>query len=94
MPRPLDPSIRLKRLEALADLWGKVYLFHPAIVTSDVGWNQALTRAIPRIEAAETPEELAKAINELLQPLGDPLTFADAQRGGPSGPCQTVQGVQ
>jgi len=70
------------RLEALADLWGKVYLFHPATVTSDVDWNQALIRAIPRVEAAETPEKLAKAINEeLLRLLGDPLTFATAGRG-------------
>jgi len=90
MPSPLDPSVRLKRLEALADLWGKVYLFHPAIVTpspassfkpqassSELDWNQALIRAIPRVEAAETPGEMVNAINEeLLQPLGDPLTFA------------------
>jgi C-terminal processing protease CtpA/Prc len=89
-PRPLDPLIRLRRLEALADLWGKVYLFHPSIVTpspasslkpqassSELDWNQALIRAIPRVEAAESPEELAKAVNEeLLVPLGDPLTYA------------------
>ena len=106
MPRPLDPSIRLRRLETLADLWGKVYLFHPAIVSGRVqspfseqeqvqarfssaesrasppDWNQALIRAIPRVEAAETPEDLARAINEeLLQPLGDPLTFASVQGG-------------
>ena len=91
-PRPLD-SIRLKRLEALADLWGKVYLFHPAIVaplrasslkpqasSSEFDWHQALIRAIPRVEAAVTPDELAAAINdELLQLLDDPLTFACAQ---------------
>jgi len=97
MPRPLDPSVRLKRLEALADLWGKVYLFHPAIVSGRVqspfsatesgdspliDWNQALVRAIPRVEAAETPDDLVKAVNEeLLQPLEDPLTFATTRRG-------------
>jgi len=106
-PRTPEPSVRLKRLEALADLWGKVYLFHPAIVTpspqpspkgrgelndagppsptgrgkqgegAELDWNQALIRAIPRVEAAETPGEMVNAINEeLLQPLGDPLTFA------------------
>jgi C-terminal processing protease CtpA/Prc len=96
MPSPLDPAVRLKRLEALADLWGKIYLFHPAIVSGRVqspfsatesgdspviDLNQALVRAIPRVEAAETPEDLAKAVNEeLLQPLEDPLTFATANR--------------
>ncbi len=79
-PSHLDPSLRLKRLEALADLWGKVYLFHPAIVTSDIDWNQALVQAIPKVEAAVTPDDLATAINEeLLQPLNDPLTFACVQ---------------
>ena len=78
----MDQALRLKRLEALADLWGKVYLFHPAIVTGDVDWNQALTRAIPRVEAAETAAELVNALNEeLLSLLGDPLTFASVQRG-------------
>jgi len=107
----VDQALRLKRLEALADLWGKVYLFHPAIVApspqpsprgrgeqseenrpspGEIGtkgegagldWNQALVRAIPRVEAARTPDELAKVINEeLLQPLGDLLTFAEARR--------------
>ena len=95
-PRVLDPSVRLKRLEALADLWGKVYLFHPAIVSGRVqspfsatesgdsptiDWNQALIRALPRVEAAETADDLTKAINEeLLQPLSDPLTFAYVRR--------------
>jgi C-terminal processing protease CtpA/Prc len=81
-PGPLDSSVRLKRLEALADLWGKVYLFHPSIVTSDIDWHQALVRAIPRVEAAEAPDALVNAVNEeLLQPLDDPLTFATAGRG-------------
>ncbi len=109
-PRTPEPSVRLKRLEALADLWGKVYLFHPAIVQpspypspsgrgeqgklspasslkpqasgNELDWNQALIRAIPRVETAETPDDLARAINEeLLQPLNDVLTFATARRG-------------
>ena len=94
--RPIDPSVRLKRLEAVADLWGKIYLFHPAIVSERVqspfsatesgdspaiDWNQALVRAIPRVEAADTPDDLVNAVNEeLLQPLDDPLTFATANR--------------
>ncbi len=81
MSKPLDPSVRLKRLEALADLWGKVYLFHPAIVTKDIDWNQALVRAIPRVEAAKTTDELVNAVNEeMLQPLDDLLTFATSKR--------------
>jgi C-terminal processing protease CtpA/Prc len=93
-PGTPEPSVRLKRLEALADLWGKVYLFHPAIVapspasslkpeasSNEFDWNQALVRAMPKVETAETPDYLAKAINEeMLQPLGDLLTYAYAER--------------
>jgi len=110
-PRTPESSVRLKRLEALAELWGKVYLFHPAVVApspqpsprgrgeqseenrpspggrgregegAELDWHQALVRAIPRVEAAQTPEDLAAAINEeLLQGLDDPLTFAEARR--------------
>ena len=109
MPSPLDPAVRLKRLEALADLWGKIYLFHPAIVSGRVqspfsatesgdspviDLNQALVRAIPRVEAAETPEDLAKAVNEeLLQPLEDPLTFASVRRG-PGVQDSRIQGTE
>ncbi len=120
IPRSLDPLVRLKRLEALADLWGKVYLFHPAIVTpsprpspigrgelseenrpspsgrgnqgegAELDWNQALIRAIPRVEAAESPEELARAINEeLLAPLGDPLTYAHVKEAASLKPQAT-----
>jgi len=80
--KPLRTVPQLERLEALADLWGRAYLFHPAIITGGVDWHQALVRAIPRVEAAKTPEELAGALNdELLRLLGDLLTFAEARRG-------------
>src|SRR5512136_1942257 len=95
---PPDSLIRLKRLEALADLWGKVYLFHPAIVSAGqplfsatesrdrpgLDWHRALIQAIPRVEAAESPDELAAAVNDaLLRPLGDLLTFACVQAASP-----------
>lgn len=65
---------RLQRLQTLADIWGKVWLFHPAIVTEDIDWNQVLVKAIPEVEAAKTSDELAARINErLLKPLNDPI---------------------
>ncbi len=116
MPSPIDPADRLKRLEALADLWGKVYLFHPAIVSPspqpspsgrgrqgegvEQDWNQALIRAIPRVETAETPDDLARAIDEeMLRLLEDPLTYAYVRAeetavapGKPTGPGRLEAG--
>jgi len=90
----VDQALRLRRLEALADLWGKIYLFHPAIVapspasslklqasSGELDWSQALIRALPKVEAAQTPDDIARVLNEeLLEPLGDLLTFAEARR--------------
>jgi C-terminal processing protease CtpA/Prc len=68
---------RVQRLQTLADIWGKVWLFHPAVVTEDIDWNQVLVKAIPEVEAAKTSDELAARINErLLKPLNDPMSYA------------------
>ncbi len=72
-------SLRIQRLETLADLWGKVYLFHPNIVRSDmnIDWNKVLLETIPKVEKAGTTEEFIAVLNNsLFKPLNDPLTFA------------------
>jgi integrase len=38
---------RLQRLETLADLWGKLYLFHPNVAVRELDWEGVLARAIP-----------------------------------------------
>ena len=70
---------RIERLEMLADIWGKVYLFHPNIVRSDldIDWNKALIDAIPNVEAAKDTDELVDVLNNvLLKTLDDPFTVA------------------
>jgi C-terminal processing protease CtpA/Prc len=75
--RLVEESLRIERLETLADLWGKLYLFHPYVVTSAVDWEQVLIAAIPHIEAAASTAEFIAALNRhLFAPLGDPLAFA------------------
>jgi C-terminal processing protease CtpA/Prc len=74
-----NDKIRIQLLEMLADVWGKVYLFHPNIVRSDmnIDWNKALTDTIPLIEKAKNTDELVDVLNNvLLKPLNDPFTFA------------------
>ena len=57
--RPEDAArVRALRLEMLADIWGKVYLFHPRVVTSQVDWARVLVEAIPRVEKAANTDEL------------------------------------
>src|SRR5215472_6087069 len=68
---------RIERLQMLADLWGKLYLFHPHVVTTDVDWNRVLLETIPRVEKAANTDELIAVLNELLfRPLDDPLLIA------------------
>lgn len=70
---------RIGRLETLADVWGKIYLFHPKVVSSDtqLDWHKVLVEAIPKVERAQSTEEFIEVLNkELLKHLNDPLTFA------------------
>ena len=63
----------------LADIWGKLYLFHPRIVTSGVDWNRVLVEAIPKIEKAADADQLVRVLNDsIFSPLNDP--FAGAQK--------------
>ena len=68
---------RLARLEMVADLWGRLYLFHPRIVSMNLDWDTVLVEAIPKIENAATSDDLIDALNRsLFAPLDDPLTRA------------------
>jgi C-terminal processing protease CtpA/Prc len=73
----LTEQLRLQRLETLADLWGKIGLFHPYVATRELDWDQVLVEAIPRVERARGTEEFVAALNSsLFGPLADPLSFA------------------
>jgi hypothetical protein len=68
---------RRQRLKDLAELWGRIYLFHPTVAIKGLNYEKALVAAIPAIESADGPDDLAAAINEhLLDSLQDPFTRA------------------
>ena len=69
---------RIERLEILADLWGKIYLFHPEVVRGALDCEQLLLDILPEVEAANTAVELAATLNRLLRALEDSLTFVTA----------------
>src|SRR5437899_8081372 len=78
---------RIERLEMLADMWGKLYLFHPRVVSGGLDWNRVLVETIPRVEKAAGADELAGVLNEsLFKPLDDPFAFAQTREGSPSFP--------
>src|SRR5207302_7738644 len=74
---------RLEGLETLADLWGKLYLYHPNVIASKMNWETVLIDAIPKVERAGTAADLVAVLNaSLLKPLNDPLLGAQLAAPG------------
>jgi Peptidase family S41 len=65
-------SLSTSRLAALGRLWGVVKYFHPAFLSRSINWDSAAVVAVPRVIAAETPNEYAAAIDDMLRAIGDP----------------------
>jgi hypothetical protein len=64
---------RFERLAALGKLWTYVKYMHPRATAVD--WDQAIVRAIPRVNAAKTDQEFLDAAEAMLAELNDPATF-------------------
>jgi C-terminal processing protease CtpA/Prc len=62
------------RLAATAKLWITVKYFHPYLAYQDIDWDKALVEALPTIRAAKSPDEYAKATQQMLAALDDPET--------------------
>src|SRR5689334_18277071 len=77
--RQADEAARVERLVGLAKVWGAVKYFHPALAYREVDWDKALVEAIPKVNAARTPEEYQSALNQMLAALGDPGTRAEVK---------------
>jgi hypothetical protein len=70
-------QLRLQRLQTMADIWSKLYVAHPLAFSNNLDFDNILLTAIPAVESANTTEEFVAALNKnLLEPLGDPLSFA------------------
>lgn len=68
---------RIERIAGLAKLWGAVKYFHPYLAYREIDWDKSLVEAIPKVNAAKTPEEYRTAVNQLLAALGDRSTYAE-----------------
>lgn len=49
---------------------------HPFLPSSEIDWDKALIEAIPKVNAAKSPQEYTAAVNSLLAPLNDRYTRA------------------
>lgn len=70
---------RIQRLQTLADLWGKLYLFHPNIIRADkpIDWHAAVEKVIPAVESARIPDEFVSMLNtHFFKILNAPDAFA------------------
>jgi C-terminal processing protease CtpA/Prc len=69
-------DIRVDRLVGLAKVWGAVKFFHPYLAYREIDWDKALVEAIPKVNAAKTPQDYEAAVNSMLAALGDKNTRA------------------
>jgi C-terminal processing protease CtpA/Prc len=74
---PAPEAQRLQRLRGLAELWGEVRYRHPTLASGDIDWDAALLAALPKVEAARSREDYARALQGMLDTLGDPATHLE-----------------
>lgn len=85
----------MRFLSILADVWGQIYLFHPALVRHPpLRWDEVLLRAIPAVERARSLPDLVAVLNSLLfQPLRDPSSYATLSPDRPATPSTGLRRV-
>lgn len=69
---------RVERFEILADVWGRLFLFHPTVSDSArrLNYYLPLMETLKSIDSAATAVDFVAMMNRtLIEPLEDPLTF-------------------
>ncbi len=59
-----------QKLTSLAQVWGFLKYYHPAVATGKQNWDGELIRLIPVVQQARNREELATVYSRLLDELG------------------------
>jgi C-terminal processing protease CtpA/Prc len=65
---------RYAPLLSTAKLWNMIRYLDPRAAGDSTAWDAALVAALPKIEAAHSDEDLAKALDAMLETLHDPCT--------------------
>jgi C-terminal processing protease CtpA/Prc len=87
-------SDRDARRIALAKVWLEVKVAHPAVARGQVDPDAAMPAAIAKVDAATTKQAYAAAIQELLAPLHDPVTFVEDTSAQPAPPRATAGWIE
>jgi C-terminal processing protease CtpA/Prc len=83
---PVVTDSRIVRLVGLAKVWGTVKYFHPFLAYREIDWDKALVDTIPRVDAANTPQEYQTALNQMLAVLNDKTTRAEIETAAKTTP--------
>ncbi len=72
-----------ERMQALSKMYGYARYFTPVDYTKDVDWLRFLMYAIPKVNKADTPQELQQCFTELFEPLVPQVRFSSAPMAQP-----------
>jgi len=90
-----DPATdRDARRIALAKVWLEVKVAHPAVARGKLDPDAAMPAAIAKVDAATTKQAYAAAIQDLLAPLHDPVTFVEDASAAPAPPPATAAWIE
>lgn len=78
-PRPLTDRGR-ENIIAFTRLLGYVRYFHPSDEAAKTNWEQFAVAGIRKVEAAQSPDELAEALTGLFKPIAPTLTIYSSSR--------------
>ena len=72
--QPVLDSLRVERIATACELWGHLKYFHPYLDGNSIDWGAAFADNIRKVMDAESTQEFGKAVQAMLDRLGDPAT--------------------
>lgn len=91
---PSPEALRAERRVNLVKLWGEVRFRHPWAFSKPAEWDAAFMAALPRVEAAQSAEAYADAVQSMLAALGDPATLVARKVPPPAGAAPTLRALK
>lgn len=86
-------SERIDRLTGFGKLWATIDYFHPYLAYSQIDWDTAFVKSVPRVNPARTAGEYTAAVEEMLSVLHDPVTCVLRVPPEPAGPPEKVSAI-
>jgi len=92
-PALAEPAWEIDRLGAWTQLYGTVRFFHPSDEMSEVDLEGLACEGVALARAADSPDELAASLNQLLAPIAPSVQVWTDQRPDPWAP-ESTDGLQ